>query len=96
MIIIVAAHTLIGHVPHKAQATSTTRPRRARGNTRPDLDPRDVRCVGHGHVVHVDVFDEVGFSLVLSKTPDGDSVRAGAVEVLDDDAGRVWFEGDAV
>jgi hypothetical protein len=54
------------------------------------------RSIVHRDVVHKDVFDDVDFVNVLAQRTDGDTVGAVAVQVLDEDVGAVWFEGDAV
>lgn len=54
------------------------------------------RCVEHGDVVDQDVLNDVDFVLVLAQRTNGDTVRAVAVEVLNDDVGAVGLEGNTV
>jgi hypothetical protein len=54
------------------------------------------RSIVHGDIVDKDVLDDVDFADVLAQRTDRDTVGAVAVQVLDEDVGAVWFEGDAV
>lgn len=54
------------------------------------------RGIEHRNVVDENVLDDIDFILVLAQGANGDTVRAIAVEVLDDDVGAVGLEGNAV
>ena len=54
------------------------------------------RCVKHGDVVDEDVLDDVDFAGILTQGANGDTVRAVAVQVLDENVGAVGLECDAV
>ena len=54
------------------------------------------RCVEHGDIVDEHVLYNVDFAGVLAQRADGDTVRAVAVQVLDEDVGAVGLECDAV
>lgn len=61
------------------------------------LNPQDTyRCVEHRNVIDKDVLHNVDFVLVLAQRTNGDTVRAVAVEVLNNDVGAVGLEGNAV
>lgn len=66
------------------------------GGAGPGLDAGAVGDVCQRVVVHQNVLDDVVGAFVLAQTADGDAVGAGAGEALDEDAGRVGLEADAV
>lgn len=54
------------------------------------------RGIEHRNVVNENVLNNIDFVLVLAQGTNGDTVRAVAMEVLDDNVGAVGLEGDAV
>lgn len=54
------------------------------------------RGIEHRNVVNKNVLDNVDFVLVLTQGTNGNTVRAVAVEVLNDNVGAVGLEGNAV
>jgi hypothetical protein len=54
------------------------------------------RCIEHRDVVDENILDNVDFAGVLAQGANRDSVRAVAVQVLDEDVGAVGLECDTV
>ena len=54
------------------------------------------RSVEHGNVVYQHILNDVDLVRVLAKRPNRDTMRAIAVEILDQNFGAIWFEGDTI
>lgn len=94
---VVDGEVLVGDVADAAGAAAALQVAgHGGGGVGPDLDPRAVRGVVHADVGAHDVLDNVEGARVLAQGADGDAVRAVAEEGLDEDGGRIGFEGDAV
>jgi len=94
---IVDAHGIVGDVVHATFATTALEVARegCRG-AGPDFDAGAVAGVGHGDVVHEDVFYNIGLCGVLAERTNTDAVTAVALQVLNENVGGVGLEGDAV
>lgn len=57
---------------------------------------RAYRSIEHGNVVNEDILHNVDLPFVLSEGSNRDTVRAVAVQVLNEDVGRVGLERDTV
>lgn len=63
---------------------------------RESILPDTYRGIEHGDVVDENVLDDIDFVLVLAQGTNGNTVRAIAVEVLNNNVGAVGLEGNAV
>lgn len=93
VVVVIVEEAVVCNVPHPSKtSTAVEQALEFRLDTRPDLDPGAVACVGHGNVVDVEVLHNVRLSLVLTERADTDSMRAVANQVLDNDVGAVGLE----
>lgn len=90
-------HTVVRDVGHLAAAAAALQiARQRRRRTRPHLDARPVRRIGHGHISDVDVLHNIDLAGVLAQRPNRDAVRPVAHEVLHHDIRAVRLERHAI
>ena len=90
-------HPIVQHVPHHARAPAPLQVAAQLAlHAGPYLNPRAVRGVEHADILDQDTLHDIRLADILPQRADGDAVGAVAMHILDEDGGRVGFEGDAV